>query len=292
MKLNRRELIQSAGIGLGTMALFQGSTQAAAEEYSKPSKIKLGLVTYNLAKDWDIETIIKNCEKTKYQGVELRTTHAHKVELYLSKEDREKVKKQFQDSKVELVCLGSIYDFHTPDQAKLRTDIAAAKEYILLAKDTGAKAIKVRPNGFPEGVPKEKTLEQIGKSLGELAAYGADQGIKVWVEVHGSQTCQLPNMKVMLDTANNANLGAVWNCNREDLSGDGFEANFKLIENKITHVHLKELSDETYPYRKLYENLSRIGFTGYTCAEIDSSNDPIRLMQYYRALFLTYQGLL
>lgn len=292
MKLNRRELFISAGMGVGAAVLLNPAPKAAAEVYAKPSKIKLGLVTYNLAKDWDIETLIKNCEKCNYEGVELRTTHAHKVELNLSKSERDKVKKQFQDSKVELVCLGSIYDFHTPDQAKLRKDIEAAKEYILLAKETGAKAVKVRPNGFPEGVPKEKTLEQIGKSLGELAGYGADQGIKLWVEVHGSQTCQLPNMKVMLDTANHANLGAVWNCNREDLAGDGFDANFKLIEKKITHVHLKELSDETYPYRKLYENLNRIGFTGYTCAEIDSSSDPIRLMQYFRALFLSYQGLL
>ena len=52
----------------------------------------MGLVTYNLAADWDIATIIKNCEATKFEGVELRTTHAHKVEVNLSKEERKDVK--------------------------------------------------------------------------------------------------------------------------------------------------------------------------------------------------------
>ena len=43
--------------------------------------MKLGLVTYNMAKDWDIPTIINNCTETGFEGVELRTTHAHKVEV-------------------------------------------------------------------------------------------------------------------------------------------------------------------------------------------------------------------
>lgn len=58
-----------------------------------------------LAKDWDIPKIIEMCQKTGFEGVELRTTHAHGVEVSLGREER--VKKQFQDSPVELVGLGS-----------------------------------------------------------------------------------------------------------------------------------------------------------------------------------------
>ena len=38
--------------------------------------MKLGIVTYNIARDWDLETLIANCEETGFAGVELRTTHA------------------------------------------------------------------------------------------------------------------------------------------------------------------------------------------------------------------------
>ena len=131
----------------------------------------LGLVTYNLASDWDIATIIKNCEAAKFQGVELRTTHAHKVEVNLSKEERKEVKKRFADSKVQLMGLGSAFEYHTPDQAKLRQDIEATKEYIILAEDVGATGVKVRPNAFPKEVSQEKTLEQIGHSLREVGEF-------------------------------------------------------------------------------------------------------------------------
>ena len=44
--------------------------------------MNLGLVTYNLARDWDLPTLIRNCEETGFHAVELRTTHAHGVELH------------------------------------------------------------------------------------------------------------------------------------------------------------------------------------------------------------------
>ena len=43
--------------------------------------MKLGIVTYNIGKDWDLDTLIANCEGTGFDGVELRTTHAHGVEV-------------------------------------------------------------------------------------------------------------------------------------------------------------------------------------------------------------------
>ncbi|MDX9753359.1 MAG: sugar phosphate isomerase/epimerase family protein [bacterium] len=292
MELNRRTLLQTAAWGAGALVLSPPRAIAAPSRYAKPSTMKLGTVTYNLAKDWDLDTLLANCEKTKFEGVELRTTHAHGVEVSLSKDERAAVKKKFANSPIELIALGSAFDYHTPDQAKLRQDIEATKEYILLAQDVGAPAVKVRPNGFPENVPKDKTLEQIGKSLHELAVFGQDHGVQLRLEVHGRETCQLPHMRSIMDFADHANVGVVWNCNSEDLAGEGFDANFRLVEHKMFQVHLKDLSDDGYPYRLLFQSLQRIGFTGYCCAEIGESSDPIRLMQYYRALFLTYQDLL
>ncbi|RJP22104.1 MAG: sugar phosphate isomerase/epimerase [Candidatus Omnitrophota bacterium] len=251
----------------------------------------LGLVTYNLAKDWDIDTIIKNCEETGFEGVELRTTHAHGVEASLSKAQREDVKKRFQDSKVELMGLGSAFDYHTPDQAKLRKDIEATKEYILLARDVGATGIKVRPNGFPPDVPKEKTLEQIGKSLREIGEFGDGYGVQIRLEVHGRETCLLPNIKVMMDVADHRNVGVCWNSNDDDLSGEGFDYNFNLVKDKIFMAHMRDLY-VNYPFRKLLNSLNYIGFDGYTLAEASpGTSDPIRVMKYYRALWLAYQNL-
>ena len=257
-----------------------------------PSKMKLGTVTYNLAKDWDNETIIKNCEEAKFQGVELRTTHAHKVEVNLTAPQREVVRKRFKDSNVELMGLGSAFDYHTPDQTQLRKAIEASKEYIKLAHDVGASGVKVRPNAFPKDVPQERTLEQIDKSLREIGEFGDSHGVQIRLEVHGSGTSLLPNIKRMIDIANHANVGVCWNSNPTDLEGDGFDYNFDLVKSKIFTVHLRDLYIEDYPFRRLFKRLNDISYTGYCLAEMPDSKDPVRVMKYFRSLFLAYQDLL
>ena len=100
--------------------------------------MKLGLVTYNMAKEWDIPTIIERCEATGFQGVELRTTHAHNVEVDLSASERRDVRKQFEDSAIEIAGLGSAFEFHSPDNDELRQNIEGTKLYSQLAADVGA----------------------------------------------------------------------------------------------------------------------------------------------------------
>lgn len=297
MKINRRHFIKASTLALGAAGLapeWQGTAAASAKPnfIVRPAKMHVGLVTYNLAKDWDIPTIIKNCEAAQFEGVELRTGHAHKVEVNLSQEQRREVRKRFQDSKVQLMGLGSAFDYHTPDQAKLRRDIEATREYIVLAQDVGATGVKVRPNGLPKEVPVEKTLAQIGHALGELGDFARDHGQVIRLEVHGSGTAFPPYIKTILDIANRPNVGACWNCNQIDLSGQGWDYNFDLLKDKIFSVHMRDLYLEDYPFRKLLTRLNDIQFTGFCLAEIPASADPVRVMKYFRALWLAYQDLL
>src|SRR6185503_10085543 len=169
---------------------------------------------------------------TGFEGVELRTSHAHKVEVDLSPAQRQSVRERFQNSKVELMGLGSAFDYHTPDQQKLRKDITATKEYIILAHDVGATGVKVRPNGLPKEVPVEKTLEQIGRTLRELGEFGKDHGQMIRLEVHGTGTSLLLNIKRIIDAAAHASVGVCWNSNPTDLDGAGFDHNFDLVKNK------------------------------------------------------------
>lgn len=251
----------------------------------------LGMVTYNLGKDWDIETIIKNCTAAAFEGVELRTTHAHKVEVNLGKAERETVRKRFADSPVRLYGLGSAFDYHTPDAAKLKQDLQATKDYIVLAQDVGASGVKVRPNGLPKEVPVEKTLEQIGRSLRELGEFAAQHGQMIRLEVHGTGTSLLPHIRRILDVADHKNVGACWNSNQTDLEGEGFDHNFNLVKQQIVEVHLRDIFLTEYPWRRLFQGLLASGYQGFCLAEIPESTDPVRVMRYFRSLWLAYQGL-
>jgi sugar phosphate isomerase/epimerase len=297
MHITRRQFLGTGSLGMGTL-LWAGQPNLAIHAATAPSflgrapTMHLGLVTYNLAEKWDLETLIKNCEAAGFEGVELRTSHAHKVEVDLSKDQRATVKKRFQDSKVQLMGLGSTFDYHTPDQARLRRDIEATKEYILLAQDVGASGVKVRPNGLPKEVPVEKTLEQIGRSLREVGDFARDHGQVIRLEVHGSGTAFVPHIKTILDVAGHPSVGACWNCNQTDLDGEGWDKNFNMLKDRIFAVHMRDLFLEEYPWRKLLTRLNEIGFKGFCLAEIPASADPVRVMRYYRGLWLAYQGLL
>jgi sugar phosphate isomerase/epimerase len=292
MNSNRRSFIKAAALGWGAAALAPSAATAAESLPRSQSRLRLGTVTYNLAKDWDLETLIRHCEQTRFEGVELRTTHAHGVEVGLTPAQRAEVRKRFQDSSVELMGLGSAFDYHTPDPAKLRQDLEASKAYIVLAHDVGASGVKVRPNALPASVPKEKTLEQIGTALNELGRFAADHGQVIRLEVHGTETSLLPNIRKIIDVADHPSVGVCWNSNDSDLAGAGFDANFDLVQHKINAVHMRDLFLENYPFRQLLRRLNAMAYTGFCLAEIPDSTDPLRVMRYYRALFLAYQDLL
>jgi hypothetical protein len=90
-KMHRRDFIRgtlSSGIVLASLPLY-----SYANILSRKSQMKLGLVTYLWGKEWTNQEIISNCEKSGIQGVELRSTHAHGVEISLNTSKRKEIKK-------------------------------------------------------------------------------------------------------------------------------------------------------------------------------------------------------
>jgi sugar phosphate isomerase/epimerase len=232
------------------------------------SKMKLGLVTYLWAKDWNISTIISNCTEANIPGVELRVEHAHGVTLDLNKAERSEVKKQFDGSAVEIVGMGTNQDYHHPDPQKLKESIETTKKWLQLSKDIGGSGVKVKPNALPDGVPKEKTLEQIGKALNELGKYALDMGQQIRLEVHGRETQQLPNIKKIMDYVQNNGSTVCWNCNDQDLEGQGLEYNFNLVKDRFGDIcHIRELNIGDYPYQQLMDLFVKMDYNGWILLE-------------------------
>lgn len=269
--LSRRDFIQrsiAAGLGLATLPLFPA--------FASPPRLgmKFGLVTYEWAKDWDLPTLIANCEKTGVLGVELRTQHAHAVETDLSAAQRAEVKKRFADSKVTCLGYGSNYEYHSPDPAKLKENIAGTKEYIKLCHDIGATGIKVKPNNLPEEVPAEKTIAQIAASFNEVGKFAQDYGQLIRVEVHGHLTQNIPNMKAIFDQVTEPNVKICWNSNAEDLLPPGLETNFHTLSKWFGDtVHVREFNVGDYPYPELFKLFKGINYDGWILMEARTQPD-------------------
>jgi hydroxypyruvate isomerase len=263
--ITRRSFLQkSIAAGMGLTAF----NHISAMPLLAKSKMKFGLVTYMWGFDWDLPNLIANCEKAGLLGVELRTEHAHKVEINLSSAQRAEVKKRFADSPVECVGYGANFEYHSPDPAKLRNNIEQTKEYIKLCKDIGATGIKVKPNDLPSGVQKEKTIAQIAASLNEVGKFARDYDQLVRVEVHGNLTQELPNMKAIFDQVTEPNVKMCWNCNDQDLLAPGLEGNFNMVKQWFGDtVHVRELNVGNYPYQKLFNLFADIKYKGWILLE-------------------------
>jgi sugar phosphate isomerase/epimerase len=287
--MNRRDFLSTVAAVPALAAVDLSQTTRPA---SGRAPLKVGTVTYNIAKDWDLPTLIKSLTEVGMDGVELRTTHKHGVEIALSPSARAEVRKRFEDSPVKIGGLGTTCEYHSPDPAVVRKNIDETKQWVALAHDIGAPGVKVRPNGLPKDVPEEKTLEQIGKSLAECGAFAQDSGVKIQLEVHGAETQRIPRIRKILDYGGNHRAVRVcWNSNPTDLLDGGFEANFRLLKDQIGQVHMRDLFIEEYPWRALITSLSDMKFQGYCFAEIDASADPVRVLKYFKGLFRAYQNL-
>jgi sugar phosphate isomerase/epimerase len=251
--------------------------------------LQLGIVTYNIAKDWDLPTILSRLEKLGFAGVELRTSHAHKVEVDLTRSQRQEVRKRFEDSPVELAGLGSAFQFQETDPAVVRKNIEGTREYVRLAHDIGSPGVKVRPNGIPKGADREETYKRIGAALHEVGEDAAGFGVEIRVEVHGGITQEVPNFARIMKYADHPNVYACWNSNPTDVVNGSVRENFDLLGPKIHEVHLRDLTEEKYPWRELFALLDAQNYDGYTLAEIPESSDPERVLRYFRALWLAYQ---
>jgi len=262
----RREFLKGSVVfGAGIVAA--GPLGRIAFAQPPASKMKFGLVTYLWGQDWDLPTLIANCEKTGVLGVELRTEHAHGVESNLTDAQRQEVKKRFADSRVTLVGLGTNFAFHYPEEDRVRKEIEGAKQYVKLAADCGASGVKVKPNDLPKGVPYEKTIAQIGRSLNELGEFAAGYNQQIRLEVHGSCSL-LPTIKAIMDAASHPNVAVCWNCNSQDLEGLGLTYNFNLVRSRFGDtVHVRELNLTDYPYQDLINLLVTTGYSGWVLLE-------------------------
>jgi len=283
--LTRRQLLASSAAAGAACGLASFLPRGASSADETPA-IGYGLVTYMWGAEWDLPTLLENCKKCNVLGVELRTTHAHKVEPDLNDKQRAEVAARFADSGVTCVGIGSDERLCNPDPAKHRQAVEKSKQFVRLSHDIGGSGVKVKPNDFHPGVPHEKTIEQIGKALNELGEYAAGFGQQIRLEVHG-QCAPLPVIKQIMDVATNDNVFVCWNSNKGDLSGDGLEKNFKLVRNRFgSTLHVREFSAPDYPWQELFNLLVKTKWEGWMlCEAATKVPDKVAALAEQRKVF-------
>ncbi len=286
--LTRRGFMAATGTTAAAgMLASQASAGQPAAGGAPALKYRLGIVTYNIAATWDVPTILRVCRNVGLSPVELRTTHRHGVEPTISDQARKDVRQRFADAGVEIWGCGTVCEFHDPDKEVVQRNVETCRRFIRLAADIGGKGVKVRPNRLPQGVPTERTLEQIGRALAECGRAAQDANVEVWLEVHGQGTAEPRHIRTIMEHCKHPRVGITWNSNATDVTNGSVSEAFKMLQPWIKSCHINELHSG-YPYRELFRLLRETGYDRVTLAEIEGMpnvNTGERLMRYYKALW-------
>ncbi|MDG2423157.1 MAG: TIM barrel protein [Phycisphaerales bacterium] len=261
--IDRRQVLATAAGTLAAMSLKSW----AWDQVSPPVSMRFGLVTYLWGQDMPLPSLLEASRAGGVDGLELRTTHAHGVEPSLGKEDRARIKSMIADSGVTLVGLGSDERFCWPEKERLKAAKDRTIEFLQLSHDVGGSGVKVKPDSFRKGVPRDKTIEQIGLALKSLGPIAGGLGQQVRLEVHGS--CADPAViRDIMAIADHPSIVVCWNCNDADLGGEGLEANFKMLRPRFGDtLHVRHLARHAYPYADLFKLLSDTKWNGWILLE-------------------------
>jgi sugar phosphate isomerase/epimerase len=194
---------------------------------------------------------------------------------------------------VKLWGFGSVCEFHSPDPAVVRKNVDDCRAFCELARDLGARGVKVRPNALPKDVDPARTLDQIGRALADCGRIAADCGVEVWVEVHGPGTAKPSAMRTLMDACGHPSVGICWNSNGDDVKDGSIRESFELLKKDLRSCHINELWSP-YPWKELFRGLRSIGYDRVTLMEVAGVPEAgagakpdaaLRFMRYYRALW-------
>ncbi|MBI3974144.1 MAG: sugar phosphate isomerase/epimerase [Chloroflexi bacterium] len=261
--------------------------------------MKLSLLTYNMARNWELPKILEFARQSGYAGLEFRaeSKHKHGVELEASPEDRRDIRNRVQDAYLEVACIGLSSRFDTPDVARRREIVDRTKRYVELAADVNCRRLRVFGNDMPKdgvgGEPapdRERVIRYVGDSVRELAEFAQPHGVDILLEMHG-QFNYWYFARSAVEHASHPGAGIVYNCDNRDLVGGSVASTYSRVRHLIRHVHMHEFT-KGYPYLELFGLLQRDGYEGYCSSELGQElPPPEEFLLMYAQLFRAWGAL-
>lgn len=235
-----------------------------------------------------VEEIIAASKAYSMDGIEIRLEPGNQFANATCKEDVKRIAGQLRKAGIVVVDLGSSICLQgceggIPDSAGQTIEYAALM---------GAKGIRVFLGHFAARVNPmlpSPDYEGITAQLKILCDMAAQKGIQIWVETH-NEFATGKVLRQLLKDVDRENMMIIWDILHPIEDGEGIEETWRLIGDRIAHVHIKDgydrkdpgwhdycytlLGEGSLPIGSVLDLLKTVGYEGYISLEWERAWRP------------------
>lgn len=175
-----------------------------------------------------------------------------------------------------IAALGASTRLHEPNPLTLELQMDEARRFVDLAHRLGAPWVRVFPDRFVPGEPREATIARVGANLAELGWFARGSGVGVLVESHGEFT-ESASLAGMMKAAGRApGVGLVWDTHHTVSNGkETPAATWAALGQWVRHTHIKDSTpadkgvryvltgEGTIGVREVVRTLAAAGYKGF-----------------------------
>ena len=214
-----------------------------------------------------------------YAGIEPRAggSQNHGVELEASAQQRASFRAQAAEAGIAICCLAAGARFADP--ASRDAQVEESLQYIDLAAEIGAPALRVFGGRIPAGISRESAIAGVTNALKRLAERADARGVVVCLETH-DDWCNPEDVVAVMERVAHPAIGVNW-----DVAHPLRQAGWTLVDSYrtlrpwIRHVHMHDMFlavdrlDNTafgtgdVDHKQVLELLHGGGYDGYLSGE-------------------------
>lgn len=249
---------------------------------------------------WSLERVATAVRTYGYEGVELRLLDGEIIPPDLAPTARVRIRQALAG--LPIVALGTSCRFNAPSRAERQASEETARQYLALARDLGAPAIRVFGGQPPAGVDLATVAGWVAESLARLAPAAERLGVRVLLETHDAFSAGETVGRV-LRQVDSPWVGALWDIRHPFRTGEPVAATLAALEGFLHHVHVGDgrrrpdggwettlLGEGEVPVREMLRALASRGYQGYLSVEWEKKWHPeipepeVALPQHARVL--------
>lgn len=225
----------------------------------------------------DLAGVLALAADIGYDGVELRTGHAHGVDIDASPQQRQTVVRKAAAAGVELCCLATSCRYMPPHE--LDSALEDTRRHIDLAADLGSPRLRVFGGKFPWSMSRDQAIDRLAEAFSRVADYAQERGVTLCLETHDDWR-EPDHVAAVMRKVDHPAIGVNWDVIHPGRAAAlTHDEAFEILQPWVRHVHVRDglagsgklqwrsLGEGAYDIQRVFELLINDGYDGYLSGE-------------------------